>query len=297
MKKLVIEVRMNEAASKAANPNVPYTPEEIVADAVACARAGAAVVHFHARNADATESSRTDDFRAVIEGIRDQCDVLVHPTLGRFREGLGSDSRTAHLREMIEQSNLRPDIAPLDLGSNNLDMWDPAARQFIGDGFVYRNTTLDLRQMATQLTGWGITPQLAIWSVPALRLMGAMMEAGYLPEPAYPVLFLSSERFLAGHPATSLGLRAFLDAMPAGKRVEWSVLVHGQSMLAILPEVIGLGGHVSIGLGDHSYAELGQPGNAQLVERVVEVARLMGREIATPEEARDMLGTRQWAQA
>ena len=279
---------MNEAAKKAANPNAPYTPDEIIADALACAKAGAAIVHFHGRNADGSESSRAEDFRAVLAGVRAGSDLTVHPTLGRFRGGAGPEERLSNIEELSLRSNLKPDIAPLDMGSNNVDFWDAGAADFSGGGFVYANSTADLRLMAGRLRDWGVKPQLAIWSVPNLRLMGAFIEAGLVAEPAFAVVFLAGERFLGGHPATSAGLRAYVDNLPK-RRVAWSVMAHEANLLPLVPEIIGLGGHVSIGLGDYAYRELGAPTNADLVRRVVEIARAMGREVATPAEARAML--------
>lgn len=287
-KKLILEVRMNEGARKAANPNVPYTPGEIVEDAVACAEAGASIVHFHARNEDGTESNRIEDYREILAGIRSRCDVLIHPTLGRFQGDAGPDERLSHIHDLSNLSNLKPDIAPLDLGSNNIDMFDTETNEFRGGGFVYVNRTENLRTMASRLKGWNVKPQLAIWSVPNLRLMGAMIDAGLLNEPVFPSLFLAGEGFLGAHPATSAGLRAFIDNLPK-KRIEWSVLVHADNMLPLVPEIIGMGGHISIGLGDYAFPEIGQPTNADLVRRITEIAHLMGREIATPAEARAML--------
>jgi uncharacterized protein (DUF849 family) len=287
MKKLIIEVRMNEAAKKADNAHVAYTPDEIVQDAVACAEAGAAVVHFHARNADGTESNRIEDYRSILAGIRARCEVMAHPTLGLFH-GAAPEQRLAHIQDLSEHSNLKPDIAPLDMGSNNLDFWDPEAKAFRREGFIYTNATSDLAAMAAKLKGWGVKPQLAIWTIANARLMGAFIDAGLLAEPAFPVFFLSGDDFLAGHPATSAGLRAFVDTLP-NRRVEWTVLSHAGNILPLVPEIVSLGGHVSIGLGDHAYPELGRPSNAELVRRVAAISRTMGREIATPQEAREML--------
>ena len=289
MKKLIIEVRMNEGARKADNSHVAYTPPEIVADALACAEAGAAIVHFHARNPDGTESNSTDDYREILAGIRARSNVMAHPTLGRFRGGAGPEERLSHIQALSENSNLRPDIAPLDMGSNNLDFWDPQEAAFKGDGYIYANTTADLKVMAGRLKTYGVKPELAIWTIANARLMGAFIDAGLLAEPAFAVLFLSGEGFLGGHPATSAGLRAFVDNLPA-RRIEWSVLAHQADLLRLAPEVIALCGHISIGLGDYAYPGLGLPSNADLVRRVAEIAKTMGREIATPDEARQMLG-------
>jgi 3-keto-5-aminohexanoate cleavage enzyme len=287
MKKLIIEVRMNEAAKQADNAHVAYTPDQIIEDAAACAAAGAAVVHFHARKPDGAESNDVADYREIIAGIRGRCDVMVHPTLGLFH-GAAPEQRLAHIRNLSEESNLRPDIAPLDMGSNNLDFWDPEAKAFKREGFVYTNSTEDLKLMAQRLKAWGVKPQLAIWTVANARLMGAFIDAGLLAEPAFPVFFLSGDGFLAGHPATSAGLRAFVDTLP-DRRIEWTVLSHSGNILPLAPEIIALGGHISIGLGDYAYPELGRPSNADLVRRVAEISRTMGREVATPQEARELL--------
>jgi len=288
MKKLIIEVRMNETARKQANPNVPYTPDEIVADALACAEAGAAIVHFHGRDADGGETSDPEVYRRIVSGIRAQSDVLIHPTLGQFFGGAGPDQRMAHIKVLAE-NGLAPDMAPLDTGSNNIDMFDWQAGEFVGDGAVYVNTGANLRYMAGRLREWGIRPQLCSWSIPNLRLAGAFLAAGLVPAPAFVTLVLSGERGIMGHPATEAGLRAYLDNMP-GEAMEWSSLCGGQEIFSLLPMILREGGHVSAGLGDVPYASLGQPSNADIVRAIASVARDMGRDIATPEEARAMLG-------
>ncbi|RYF08022.1 MAG: hypothetical protein EOO77_25410 [Oxalobacteraceae bacterium] len=83
MDKLIIEVRMNELASKAGNPNVPYEAEEIISDALACAEAGASIVHFHGRKADGGETSDPAFYKQVISRLREQSDILIHTTLGQ----------------------------------------------------------------------------------------------------------------------------------------------------------------------------------------------------------------------
>jgi len=288
MKKLIIEARINELAKKADNPHVAYTPEEIVADALACAEAGAAVIHFHARRPDGSESSLAEDYRAAVTGIRARSDVLIHTTLGKFHSA-DAEQRLAHIEALSERSNEKPDIAPLDMGSSNIDFWDPRAKAFTRHGNVYLNTTENLKLMAQRLKGWGIKPQTSLWTVSNARLMGAFVESGLIAEPVFAVCYLAGEGFLAGHPATSAGLRAFVDNLPSA-RVEWSVLGLQTDLLRLVPEIIALGGHVSIGLGDYAYAELGRPSNADLVRQVAEIARSTGREVATPQEARAMLG-------
>ena len=288
MKKVIIEARMNEAARKDRNPNVPYTPDEIIADAIACAQAGAAIVHFHARDAEGRESNKVDDYRRIIGAIRDQCDVLIHPTLGGFRDGAGPDERLLHVRALCD-AGLVPDIAPLDMGSNNVDIFDAEKGRFVGDGFVYVNATANLRLMAERLRSWGVRPQHAIWSIPDLRLAGAFLQASLVRLPGYCMLLLAGEGFLGGHPATAAGLRAFLDNMPA-QPMEWSAMCFGGEIFGNLPLILAEGGHIALGLGDDPYASLGQPTNADIVRAAARAAREAGRDIAAPAEAREMLG-------
>jgi 3-keto-5-aminohexanoate cleavage enzyme len=118
--------------------------------------------------------------------------------------------------------------------------------------------------------------------------MNAMIATGELNTPAYAAFLLSGESMLFGHPATSTGLRAYIDTL-AGADVQWSVMINGTNFLTLLPEIIAAGGHVSIGLGDYPYPELGAPTNADLVRTVADYARSVGREIASPDEVRDML--------
>jgi 3-keto-5-aminohexanoate cleavage enzyme len=120
------------------------------------------------------------------------------------------------------------------------------------------------------------------------RLMGRFIDAGLLVEPVLAVMSLAGEDHPWGHPATSAGLRAYVDNLP-DRRIEWTVLGHGANLLRLAPEIISLGGHIAIGLGDYAYAEVGRPSNAELVRRVKEIAGAMGREIATPREARELL--------
>ena len=223
----------------------------------------------------------------MISSLREQSDILIHTTLGQF-ESTEADQRTEHIKQLTE-AGLKPDIAPLDMGSNNVDFFDPETKTFTSWGFVYQNPTSDLRNNAERLKAWNIKPQLAIWTVPNGRLMHAFLDAGLLEGPAFAVFLLSGANALAGHPATLPGLRAMVE-LCADKRVMWSVLCYGTSILPLVPDILKMGGHVSIGLGDHPFPELGLPTNADLVKEVTAIARSVGREIASPAEAREMLG-------
>jgi len=100
-----------------------------------------------------------------------------------------------------------------------------------------------------------------------------------------------SNAITSAHPATTAGLRAILDFLPAERRVEWSVVTFGSSALSLLGFAVEAGGHVALGLGDHPYAELGPaPTNADVVRAAVAMVRALGAEPATPTQARELLG-------
>ncbi|MEI6839393.1 MAG: 3-keto-5-aminohexanoate cleavage protein, partial [Alcaligenaceae bacterium] len=95
---------------------------------------------------------------------------------------------------------------------------------------------------------------------------------------------------LGAHPATPEGLRAYTDHLPKNRKHEWTVCCKSGNLFPIALSAIAQGGHIAIGIGDYAYPELGYPTNAQLVEEVVKLAKTVGREVATPAEARSILG-------
>lgn len=289
MKKLIIEVRVNEYAMRDENPNVPWTPDEIARDAAAIQAAGASVLHFHARKPDGSPDHAYEAYAAVIRAIRGASDLMVHPTLGQITVQ-GDEARVAHIPRLAEDPRLRPEFASLDLGSTNIDIYDRGAKRFLTTDKAYVNTTETLIYLAKRFKEVGVRPAVVCWSVPFVRAMEAFFDMDLLPSPAYALLVHTGGGQLGGHPPTPAGLRAFLDALPPGRPIEWSVSSKPGNLFPTAAQAIQLGGHVAIGVGDNPYTELGAPTNAELVRRVVEMAKSYGREVATPGEARRMLG-------
>jgi uncharacterized protein (DUF849 family) len=176
------------------------------------------------------------------------------------------------------------------MGSVNVDRYNPQAGRFETTNLIYKNSTGTLTYFAQNLRDHGLKPYLVSWNVGFTRYVGAFLDMGLLNEPAYLLFCLTDNSFLGGHPGTLKGLQAHLDFLPPGKQVEWTVCNFGGNLFALAATIISLGGHISIGLGDYTYNELGQPTNADLIRRVVEIARELGREVATPEEAKHLLG-------
>ena len=290
MKKLIIEARINEYEMRDQNPNVPWTAREIAGDAKECRAAGASIVHFHARKLDGTPELSAAAYGEIIAQIKDSSDILVHPTLGSLKKDLPLAERLKPMLDLGAVPETRPDILPLCLSSPNWDFFDSSSKTFVSAEKIYMNPTEDLIGSVREIAKAGIGLSCVCWEIGATRRVAAFLHAGILRGPVYLPFHLTSGGMLAGHPGTQDGLDAHLAFLPQGEPIEWAVLnLHG-SMLPLAERIIRDGGHIQIGIGDHHYAELGAPTNADLVSRIAEIAKRLGRDIASPDEAREMLG-------
>lgn len=286
---VIIEARINEYARRATNPHIPFTVEEIVADARACAAEGASIIHFHARQSDGAPALEYDSYHRVVEALRSAVDVLIHPTLGVEAAGIDREQRLHHIERLVADG-LTPDLVPLDMGSSNIDMLDPETGHFLSEDKIYLNTTGTLRFFAERLRALGVTPYPQLWNVPHARQMGAFIDNGYLEGPVFAALAMTAGGVIATHPGSRAGLSAYLPFLPDHLPFHWSTAMFGGNLLTLVPDVVELGGHVSIGIGDYPYPELNSPTNARLVAAAAERIAASGGRVATAAEARAMLG-------
>ena len=285
--KLIIEARINEYTQRGDNPHIPYTADEIASDARDCESAGASVVHFHAREADGTPTMAADTYLDIMRALRAQTDALLMPTLGAGMPETSVEERTEHIRALAKDPTTTPEFAPLDLASTNLDLYDANSKQFLFDSLTYENTAATLKALAAELKQNGVAPVPVLWNISSVRLLDAFIDSGVFSSPTYCELTLTEGGMLAGHPASEAGLNAFLDFLPAN--CHWSVLCFGGSILPLMDTIIERGGHFAVGLGDYAYPELDYPSNAQLIDHIATRARELGRDIASPDEARAQL--------
>jgi uncharacterized protein (DUF849 family) len=230
-----------------------------------------------------------EHYAAAIRAIRENSDLLVHPTLGQ-NTVKGHEERIRHIVELSKDSKLRPDIVGIDTGSANIDVYDASKKAFRTGDKVYVNAHETLMLFCRRLRECGVKPSLVAWTGPFLRSAGALMDMGLADEPGYALLVHCEGGILGGNPGTPDGLKAFLDQMPKSRHMEWTVCCKEGNLFTVAMMAIALGGHVAIGIGDYDYPELGTPSNAQLVREIVHMARLVGREVATPAETRRILG-------
>ncbi|WP_395067856.1 3-keto-5-aminohexanoate cleavage protein [Paraburkholderia silvatlantica] len=275
------------ADTRRINPAVPVTPEEIAREAVAAARAGAAVVHIHVRDPATGNASMEHRYYAeVVERIRDAgLDVIVNLTTGpgaKFIPSLdnpkvaapGSTSvspaeRVAHVLE------LRPDVCSLDVTTMNQP----------NGAFV--NTPEHLIEMARLIDRAGVRTEVEVFDLGDLRLATHLIGSGKIPAPA---LFQFCLGVSWGAPATPQTLALMMSQHTLN--VPWSAFGVSKDQFPIAAQAVTLGGNVRVGLEDNLYLRRGvlAPGNGALVERAALIIELLGGDVATPAQARDMMG-------
>jgi uncharacterized protein (DUF849 family) len=269
------------------NPAVPVTPEQIARSAVEAVDAGAAIVHIHVRDPDTGKASMElalyeETFSRIRNSGRDVIINLTTGAGGRFNPGLedprqgaiGSTlslpaKRTAHVLR------LRPEICSLDMGSLNM-----------GD-FVFINTPPHLTEMAAAVQGIGVRPELEVFEAGHIRLARSMLDRGVLKSPP---LFQICLGVTWGQPATPDAMGYMQRLLPADST--WFAFGVGAGqfpMAALAPQ---LGGHVRVGLEDNLYLEKGvfASSNAALVEKAAKLVRMIGSDVASVSEARNILG-------
>ena len=290
MKKMILEARINEYAMRDENPHVPWTADEIAETAARCREEGASIVHFHARNPDGSPLHTVQAYADIIRRIRSKCDILVHPTLGWFSNDEDPAGRINCVTTLAKNPATKPDIAPIDTGTVNLETYDSDTRTFSHADRVYKNQTDTLQHYAREFNLAGIKPVLVCWSVGFVRRAAALIQMGLVKEPAYFLLNMTDGPYLTGHPGTAEGLDALCRFLPAGPQIEWASNVVGANLLNLAEISARQGGHLAPRIGDYAYPELGFPPNEEVIRIAARIVRSTGREIASPDDAREILG-------
>lgn len=289
MKKLVIGVQLNESTSREPNPHVPFTPLELARDLAACERAGASLSHFHARTEAGGVDHSTRLYGECIAAIREHSDVLLVPSLANA-PGYTLEERVANIVDNAADPRTRADFFVVEMGCAAMDQWDPAVHRYLTEDRMFLNGTATQRALLAYARRLQMPAWMVSFNVSWTRAIAAHLAAGEVGGRPVVQFVLGGPDFPAAHPDTRAGLRAHLEFLPSGHDVEWFVSAYRGDVLALAGEVIRDGGHLAIGVGDHHYADLGLPTNAELVAKVAELSRELGREVATPAEARQILG-------
>jgi len=269
------------------NPAVPVTPKQIAESAIDAAKAGAAIVHIHVRDPQTTKPSMDGAlYREVVERIRGSgTDVLINLTTGPGARFVHDDSDPSkagpgtvlkspedRVRHIVE---LKPDICSLDMGSLNM-----------GDR-VFINTPKHLQAMAATIKDVGVMPELEVFETGHLLLAKRFLEQGYVKPPG---LFQICLGIAWGQPATTEAMTYMRNLLPADS--PWFAFGISLHQFPMVAQAVLLGGHPRVGLEDNIYLEKGKlaPSNAALVEKAANIIEVLGDQVATPGEARQLLG-------
>lgn len=255
---------------KEANPNVPETPAEIGRAAAAARETGASVVHLHARKPNGERSFATERFQAIDDEIRDRADDLL------LQHSTGGTGAPTEVRAQPLRTDPAPEMASLDMG--------PLNRY---DHLTSENTRATVDALYDEMADRGIKPELELFNDGHINEAHGLLERRDLADPVHATLIFGPGTLTRPRPANFLNA---IENLPEG--ATFNTLGFGRHQLPFATMGILFGGHVRVGLEDNVYYEAGElaTSNAQLVERVVHVAEELGRPVATPAQAREILG-------
>ncbi len=268
MEKLIITAALTGAeTTRQDNPSLPLTPAEIAQAAMEAEKSGAAIIHLHVRDEAGRPTQDRGAFAKAINLIRAQSDMIIQVSTG------GAAGMTP--QERIQPVTLGTEMASLTAGSVNF-----------GDG-TFVNSPRDIENFAHAMAQYGVTPEIEVFDVGMINNAMTLVHKGLLRLPLHFGLVLGVP---GGIPATPKNLLHLVESLPPG--CSWSVAGIGRHELPLGVMGIIMGGHVRVGFEDNVYYRKGMlaSSNAQLVARISRLASELGRETATPSQARGILG-------
>ncbi|MCS1352327.1 3-keto-5-aminohexanoate cleavage protein [Mechercharimyces sp. CAU 1602] len=265
--KLMITVALVGAeASRADHPQLPLTAVEIGKAAEASWRAGAAIAHIHVRDHLGNASQDAGLYRAAMDEIKKRCDIIIQVSTG--------GAVGMNIEERAQPLSLYPEMATLTTGSINF-----------GED-VFLNTPQDIRMLARTMKENRIYPEFEIFDVGMIRNALQLVKEGIVGKNHHFDFVMGVPGAI---PATASNLVHLVAQLPA--RATWSVAGIGRAQLPLATMAMVMGGHVRVGLEDNLYFRKGElASNEQLVARIARIAKELERPIATPGEAREILG-------
>lgn len=270
MEKLIITAAICGAeVLKEHNPAVPYTIEECVREAKSAYEAGASIIHLHVREDDGTPTQSKERFKVIMDAILKECpDVIIQPSTGGA-VGMTNDER-------LQPTELMPEMATLDCGTCN----------FGGDE-IFENTENTIKYFGDRMIERGIKPECEVFDKGMIDMALRLAKKGHIKHPIHFDFVMGVNGGIDG------GLRDFMflrGSIPAD--ATYTVAGIGRYEFPLAMAAIIDGGHVRVGFEDNVYLSKGvlAKSNGELVAKVVRMAKELGREIATPAEARKILG-------
>jgi 3-keto-5-aminohexanoate cleavage enzyme len=267
MEKLIITVALTgNVPTKEMNPNVPETPDEIAADVQRCFDAGASVFHVHARDSSQKPTLDIAVYKANVARIKESTPQVIIQLSTGARAGKEWEDRARPIR-------LLPEMGSFTTGSNNLP------------GIVYENSPQFIDYLARVYQETGVKPEIEVFETGMINNALFLQKKGLIRFPLHFDFVLGAPGSM---PGTVKNLQFLSESIPAGST--WCVAGIGKSEILLSAAAITMGGHVRVGLEDNLFMPDGSPAsNPLLVEKIVRIAREIGREITSPDEARSIL--------
>jgi 3-keto-5-aminohexanoate cleavage enzyme len=263
---------------KEANPNLPEQPDEIVAQGVAAAEAGAAILHVHARNPDGSNTMSPEIYGELHDRLKAETHAVIQLTTG--------GSPTLPVEERLNTVLLDPEMCSLNMGLLNF---------FIrGEQVFFANHRSDIERFAREIAARDVKPELEVYSAAMLEEVQHLIGLGILAPPYVInlVFHTPTQGGTRGTPENLLDAVSRIGALDEDVRV--NVTSMGRTQLPLTTIAMAMGLNIRVGMEDNVLFRKGEPleNNAQLVERAVRIAAELDRQVATPDQARELLGLR-----
>lgn len=272
MEKTIISVAVvGSQPTKEMNPAVPYTPKEIAEAAIECGKAGAAIAHIHVRDPKSgIASSRIELFKEVVDRIRQVSEILINLTTSGLH--LPGDNV---IEERLEPVTLKPELCSLDIGSLNFGDW------------IFENPPEWGRAAAQRMREQGVKPEIEVFDAGHMRQALHMIGEGLFEDPSWVQMCMGAGWGIEATPENLIFMKNMLPP-----DIPWCVMGVGRSQLPMITMSILLGGHIRVGFEDNIYLRKGVllKSNAEMVEVAVNLVEQLQHEVATPAEARRILG-------
>jgi uncharacterized protein (DUF849 family) len=275
-KKTIITAAVTGAwPKKANNPNVPMTPSEIADDVYACWKAGAAIAHLHMRDDEGNGTMDTAKFEETVALIKERypdCDIILNLTTSGDIHA-DDDIRVAHVKK------LKPEMASYDCGSMN---WLNTS--------LFINSPKFLEDCGNLFQELGVKPEIEAFDPGMIANAAYYLKKGVLKAPLHFQFCMGCANGITGSVKNLVFMKETMEQLCPGST--WSCFGVGHSAMEIMYAAVAMGGHIRVGMEDNVMYAKGQlaDSNAQFVERAARVIREFGNDVATPSEAREILG-------
>ncbi|PKR85727.1 3-keto-5-aminohexanoate cleavage protein [Heyndrickxia camelliae] len=268
MEKLIITVApTGSQTTREHTPYLPLSPKEIADSVYEAWQAGASIAHIHVRDESGNNTLDLNTYREVVDRIQDKCDIIINLTT--------AGGIVMNDEDRLRVCELCSEMATFDAGTLNF-----------GSG-VFHNTPTFLERLAAKLKENRIKPEIEVFDVGMIENTKRIIKKGLMDPPFHFQFVLGIH---GGMPATPKNLLFLSESIPQGST--WSAIGASKDQLTINTMSILMGGHVRVGMEDSVYFRKGELAktNAQFVDRIVDLSGILGREVATPNEARKILG-------